>query len=707
MWYRVATLRPRLRPHVTFTRQIFRGEVWYVAQDSAHNRFHRFPAIAHAAVALMDGTRSVAEIWDHLTELEDERPTQYELIQLLAQLDGADLLASDTAPDFRETAQRARKLDRQKIGRRLLSPLYIRVPLLDPDRFLTATMPFVRPLFSIWGALLWLGVVGWAAAQAALHWTALTHGLADRVLATDNLLILGLTFPVLKLLHEFGHGYATKSGGGQVHEAGIMTMITLPVPYVDVTSASAFPGRWRRALVGAAGMIVETFCAGLAMMVWLSAEPGLARAAAFNVLVIAGVSTLIFNGNPLLRFDAYYILSDLLEVPNLSTRATKYYGYIVNRYIFRVPDQVSPANDRGEALWFLLYAPSSFGYRLTVMTTIALFVAGALHGLGVILAAWTVGFGVVWPILRAIWYLFASPTLRYFRARAIIISGTALACLAAILFFLPLPYGTIAEGVVWAPQEADLRAGAEGTIDRVLAQPDTWVAKGTPIITMRDPLLEARVNVLQAQLSEVRLRMFAAQDNDKVQAAAFAQQVAYFTSELEEARRRRASLTIAAPADGRLMLALPEDLPGRFVRRGELLGHVVDGRAATIRVVVPQGDIDLVRQDTRDVALRLASDPLTEYRSPAISREVPTATRELPSAALSVSGGGTISTDPSDDKHVKAVEMLFQMDVALPEAYNVDRLGERVYVRLDHGTRTLAWRIEREVRQVFLRRFEL
>jgi putative peptide zinc metalloprotease protein len=700
-------LRPRLRPHVTITRQIFRGDVWFVAEDSAHNRFHRFPPAAHAAIGLMDGTRSVEEIWQYLADLGDDRPTQDELVRLLAQLDGADLLASDQRPDFGEVAKRARRQDQQRWLRKLASPLYLRIPLVDPDRSLNAIAPIARPFWSVWGALLWLCVVGWGAAQAALNWTALTRGLADRVLAGDNILILVLTFPLLKLCHELGHGIAAKLGGAEVHEAGIMTLITLPAPYIEVTSTTAFQSRWRRALVGAAGMIVELFIAGLAMMVWSSAEPGLVRAAAFNVMVIAGVSTLIFNGNPLLRFDAYYILSDLIEVPNLGPRANRYWAYLASRYVFRVPDLLSPAYSRAEAAWFVLYAPASYAYRLTVMLSIALFIAGALHGLGAILAIWTLAFGVALPVLRAAWFVVAGPTLRGYRLRAGAIAGGGLAMAALLLFVVKLPYGTVAEGVIWAPPEAELRAGAEGTVQALVATPGEQIAAGTPVVAMADPLLEARVHVLEAQLTEVRLRLLAAQDRDKVQAQAFAQQVSYFGSELADARRRRGDLLVMSPTSGKLLLSLPQDLPGRFLRRGELIGHVVDGTAASIRVVVPQAEIDLVRQDTRGVAIRLASDPLTTYPVPTITRQMPTATRELPSAALSVPGGGAISVDPADEKHLKAVEMLFQLDLPVPEGVSVERLGERVYVRLDHGTRTLAWRLARTLRQAFLRQFDI
>ncbi|HYM03573.1 MAG TPA: hypothetical protein VET85_11555, partial [Stellaceae bacterium] len=255
LWYRVHAIRPRLRTHIRITRQHFRGELWYVAEDAAHNRYHRFPPAAHAAVSLMDGTRTVDEIWKLLSELGEDRPTQDDVIQLLVQLDGADMLAADRQPDFEQLARRFRKQQRQLTLRRWITPLYLRIPLLDPDRLLTAWMPVIRPLCSIWGLALWLAVVGWGMVHAALNWAALTHDITDRVMAADNLLILAVTFPVIKILHEFGHGFAAKVGGGEVHEAGVMTLVFLPVPYIDVTTATALESRWQRALVGAAGMM--------------------------------------------------------------------------------------------------------------------------------------------------------------------------------------------------------------------------------------------------------------------------------------------------------------------------------------------------------------------------------------------------------------------------------------------------------------------
>jgi putative peptide zinc metalloprotease protein len=706
-WFRVAAVRPRLRDHVKITRQHFRGDRWFVLEDLVENSVHRYAPAAQAAIGLMDGTHTLDEIWTSLAGLGEERPTQDEMIHLLAQLDGANLLATERLPDFAELSHRAHRLASSKLWRRLANPLYLRIPICDPDRFLDATIGLARPLWSVWGFLLWLAVVGWGVVQAGLHWTELTHDLADRVLARDNLLILAVTFPVLKLLHELGHCYAAKLGGASVHEAGIMTLVVMPVPYVDVSPASAFTSKWRRALVGAAGMLTELFCAGLAMIVWTNVEPGLARAAAFNCLLIAGVSTLLFNGNPLLRFDAYFILSDLIEIPNLGTRATRYYGYLVNRYAFGVRGQTSPVQARGEAPWFAFYGATSYIYRIWVMLSIAVFVAAQMHGVGAVLAAWTVISGIVYPLARGVWQVLLGPLLRQHRLRAVLVTGTAVACVALLLFGVELPYGTVTQGVVWAPAGADLRAGEEGRMTELIAAPGAFLAAGDPVARLSDPVLDARVQLLVTQLHEVELRYTAVEQSDRVQAQMLRQQIVYFHSQLDEMRSRRKALSVMAPVAGRFLITMPRDLGDRFMKRGELIGYVLDDDAASVRIIVPQSEIELVRDDTRGIDLRFASRRMRVLHVGQVTREVPTATRQLPSVALASVGGGPIAVDPTDDQHLRALEEVFQMDVKLPPGVRDHRIGERVYVRFQHGNHTLAWRISRTARQLFLRRFDL
>jgi len=239
-WYRVAALRPRLRGHVRIHRHHYRGELWYVLEDRVSRRMHRFNPAAHFVIGLMDGRRSVQELWDAaMQRFGDDAPTQDELIRLLGQLHAADLLQSEMAPDVAELLRRARLARRRSWMQKYLSPLSLRIPLADPDRFLERWLPYYRWMFSWTGALLWCAVLGAALAVAVGHWGELTNGFSDRVLAPKNLVLLVFVFPVVKLLHELGHACATKAWGGEVHEMGIMFLVFMPVPYVDASAATA------------------------------------------------------------------------------------------------------------------------------------------------------------------------------------------------------------------------------------------------------------------------------------------------------------------------------------------------------------------------------------------------------------------------------------------------------------------------------------
>ena len=267
-WYRIARLVAVLRGHVDIHRHVLRGEVAYVLQDAQSGRFFRISPQAYRFLDLLDGRRTVAEAWEVLGREEGEaQPTQDETIQLLAQLYRSDLLRGDLPADIAELVDRRDRVERRKLISRVQNPLAMRFPLLDPDRFLDRTMPLVAPVFSLVGLLAWAGIVAFGIVLAVLHWGALTGNLADRVLSADNLLLMLALYPVIKAVHELGHAYSVKAGGGEVHEMGIMILVLMPVPYVDATAATQFRSRWRRALTGAAGIMVEALLAALAMIV--------------------------------------------------------------------------------------------------------------------------------------------------------------------------------------------------------------------------------------------------------------------------------------------------------------------------------------------------------------------------------------------------------------------------------------------------------
>lgn len=706
-WYRVATLKPRLRSHAEIHRHRYRGQLWYVLQDHASQRYHRFYPAAYYFLGLMDGRRTVQEVWDMAsTHLGDDAPTQDEVIRLLTQLHAVDVLQCDVPPDTAELLLRFDRQRRYKWQSQLMSPLFWSFPLFDPERVLERFLPYVRPFFGPLGALLWIFVVGTALIQAAIHWPDLSENVVDRVLAPQNVLLLWLVFPIIKTLHEFGHAFATKAYGGEVHDMGVMLLVLMPLPYVDASAASAFRSTWQRVIVGAAGMIVELFLASLALFFWLNLEPGTLRLVAYNVMFIAGVSTILFNGNPLLRYDGYYILADLLEMPNLRMRSQAYMSYLCERYLFGQRETESEAATASERAWFVFFSVASWLYRLFVLVAITLFVAGKFFFVGVIFAlGGVVAWGIV-PTGKLLSYLGTNPRLRHVRVRAIVVSSLIAAALIGIIGWLPVPLGTQTEGVIWVPYHAIVRAHTNGFIARVVATPGSQVQQGDVLILCEEPTLQTRVQVLEARLQEMQTRYTMEWMKDQAQADILKEEIALAQGEVAQARERVAELTIRSHADGTFVVPQAQDLPGQFVQRGTQLAYVLDLTTVTARVVLSQTQIELVRHHTQKVEVRFA-EHLDAPVQAVVKREVPGATEELPSPVLSSQGGGAIAIDPTNTHGMKALSKLFQLDLEMPSRTGIVTIGGRVYVRFDHGREPLGYRWYRQIRRLFLSKFHV
>jgi putative peptide zinc metalloprotease protein len=706
-WYRVAERRPRLRSHARLYRHRYRGGVWYLLQDPASSRVHRFTPAARLVISLMDGTRTVARLWEIANRrLGEGAPTQDDMIQLLGQLHAADLLQSDVTPDVAELFSRGEREDRARYRRSFANPMALRFRLWDPDSFLNRFEPWIRRIWSLWGAILWLAVVMPALFLISPHWPELTNNFTDRVLAFDNLTVIYFVFPVLKALHELGHASATKAGGGEVHDMGIIVLVMLPVPYVEASAATVFRSKYRRAMVGGAGVIVELFVAALAFYAWLLVEPGLVRAVLFNVMLIASVSTLIFNGNPLLRYDAYYILADLIEIPNLSMRSARYWGYLLEHYILGVRDGEPSEASRAEKAWFIFYGLAATVYRVLVTVVIALFIAGRFFVIGVVLALWAVTAMAFFPLIRAVRHVAASPRLRRQRIRAIGLAvGIAIAAVSFLLS-VPVPYHSSAEGVLWLPEEAIVRTGSSGFLAKILVEPGMRIAAGDALIQFNDPMLVAQLRRSEAKVVELEAEYDAEFVADMVKAQITRDKLDSERAALAVARARTAELTVRARTDGIFVVPQSADMPGRYFHRGELLGYVVGQTQPLARVAVPQEAVEKVRLETDRVQVRLAEHPdaILEGR---VVRQVPAGDENLPSPALAAQGGGEIATDPRETKNPKALQRVFQFDVEFGRGERLDHFGQRVFVRFEHEMEPLSVQWYRSIRRLFLTTFNV
>ena len=706
-WYRVASVRPHLRGHARIVRHVYRGRPAYVLHDLTSQRSHRLEPTAQAVIGLIDGQRTVQQIWELASErLGDEAPTQDELIQLLGQLHAADALQTDVPPDTLELLERYRKkTQRERIGR-WLNPFAIRIPLLDPQAWLERCQPLVDAIVNPRGGLLWLAVVLPALGLVALHWPELSEGFLDRVLTPQNLLLVWLTFPVIKVLHELGHGFVARRFGAEIHDMGIMLLVFTPVPYVDASSASALPSKHQRALVGAGGMLAELFVAALAVYVWVAVEPGVMRAVAFNVMLIAGVTTLGFNANPLLRFDGYYVLADWIEIPNLRVRSNRFFQYLVERHAFRQREAEPPEANTTERAWLVGFGVASFFYRMFVMLAIMLYVLELSLVLGVILAVISlVGwFGV--PLVKGIRFLLYDPKLREVRGRATAVAAGAVALGVALIAVVPAPFRTQSEGVVWIPESAIVRAETEGFVEAVRVQHGDRVAAGDTLFVLRAPELRAEITALEARLRGLAAHYLVEQRTSRARAAMVAEERDHVALRLARARERQRGLAIHAPSAGRVAVPFAIDLPGRFVRKGQVLAHLIETGPTIVRTVVSEDDIDLVRERTERVEIRLV-ERVGKVLPAQLQRVVPSASEQLPSSALGSAGGGEVAIDPRDERGTRAVEKLFEVDLEIAPGVAPARLGGRVYVQFDHGYAPISVQAYRGLRQLLLSRLSV
>lgn len=707
LWYRVAGLKPRLRAHVRVSRHRYRGRSWYVLQDVAGGRVHRFTPAAYMLIARMDGTRSIDALWQDLAlSLDEEAPSQDEVIRLLSSLHSNDLIQYAGTPDVADLLERHNRQSRQVLKQNLTNPMSFRLRLWDPDAFLARSLPFVRWLTGWAGFAIWAVVVLAGAITAGMHWDRLTTDVAGQVLSAQNLLITLVTYPVLKALHELAHGWLAKARGVEVRETGVMFLVLFPVPYVDVSGSSALADKWARAAIAAGGIMVETFAAAVAVMVWSGAESGFTAALAYNVMMIGGLSTLLVNGNPLLKFDGYFVLTDLIEIPNLAPRATRFWGHLAERYLFGSRASKEEVATPGERVWFVVYAPAAFVYRLSVTFGIALYVATKFFVVGMVLAAWSVFNAALLPVLKALHHVVTAPRLRKNRKRALGVTFGGIAVAGLLLALVPLPLRTEAQGVVWLPEEAWLRARTSGFVTDLQVARGTEVAADAPVARLEEPTLAARIEALRWRVEEMRRRLSLAEVSARDQAEAARLQLADAQAELARETARAGDLTLRAPVAGRFEPVLDlASLPGRWLAEGDVLGHVLPARADRIRLVVTQDDIALVRGGVRGV--RFALDGwIEDPHDTRILREVPSAMNRLPSAALGTMGGGWVLADPSDAEGMTALEPVFVFDIALPEDMAGAPFGTTARVRFDLGHEPALQQGMRRLRQMFLKVFD-
>ena len=707
-WHRVADQCIALRSQVRVRRQFFRGELWYVVEDNYNNQFFRLRPAAYEFVSRLHPKRTVDEVWKEVLELfPDDAPGQDEVIQLMAQLYHANLLLYNAPTDSRELFERYKKRRKKEIQSKLLSIMFARIPLWDPDAFLVRTGPLLKPLFGLFGLLLWLGVFGGALKVVVENFDRL-QSQTEGVLAPSNIILLYVSMVLIKTLHEMGHAYVCRHYGGEVHIMGVMLLVFTPIPYMDASASWSFRSRWQRLFVASAGMIVEIFVAAIAVFVWANTAPGVVHSLAYNMIFIASISTILFNINPLLRFDGYYMLTDILDMPNLHQNGRKHLTHLTERYAFGCEKSTTPAGGMREATTLTVFGIASGIYRIIVFTGIVFFVADQFLLAGLLMAVvCIISWGIV-PIFKLLRYLASSPKLERNRTRAILVCSSVMAVLIGGLYLLPAPAHFRAPGVLEAEQFAQVTSEVAGIIDSVDAQSGSDVAAGDVLLTLRNHELELQLRSLREQGRETELRIRQALALSAADLSALNSRLDAIRKRIAEGEQDMAALVIRAPFAGRWSAPELDDRLGTWIARGSAIGELIDDSSYRFSAVVSQDDAKhLFNEDAiRGATVRLHGQSGSKLAT-ASRRIVPGEQRTLPSAALGWAAGGDVATDFSDQSGRTSAESFYIVESDIDVADIHSRHGLTGKIRFSLPPEPLLQQWIHELRQLLQRRYNL
>jgi len=717
-WYRVARLRPRLLASVQVYRQHFRGQMWYVLENPANNKFSRMSTDAYHFIAMLDGRRTVADVWHTCSEqLGDRAPTQGEVIQLLGQLYSSNLLYAEMAPDTESLFNRYRIRIRREIQGFFTNLLFIRIPLLDPDHFLDRWVGIFGRFFSLIGLMLWLIVISAGLYFVISNIRELVYQSSD-VLAPGNLVLLYLSMVLIKVFHEFGHAFVCKKfgrlngSGGQVHVMGVMFLVFVPLPYVDASSAWAFRKKWHRAIVGMSGVMVELFAAAIATIVWANTSTGTLHIIAYNIIFVASISTLLFNGNPLLRFDAYYVLSDLVEIPNLSQRSKSYIYYLIKKYCWKVRGVRNPAHSWGEKVWFVFYGIASTAYRVFICIRILLFLNDRLpEELFILVPFFATSAIIAWvlvPLGKFIRYLATSGELARVRGRAVGSTLGSLTLIAACTGILRVPDYCRVEGIVEPVDLAIVHVESDGFVSDFLPSGQIVSPDGNSLIEAVNPELEAEKKSLLAELRVLQTRRRIAETREIAAAQILSEQIEALEEKIARVDFELSSLHLQPTLTGTWVSPDIEKVRGMYLRRGQQIGFVANLDNVLIRATAGQAlAAMLVEQAFKHLEIRVKKQPDVMLTGE-IEKIFPAGLEVLPSEALGYAVGGSMATLSQDPRGIRTAEKFFEIRIR-PDPDSSVRLltGQRVVARIQLRPKPLAVQWWLFLRQLFQRRFHI
>ena len=556
------------------------GGEYFVIKDPVALKYYRLDPEHHHVLGLLDGNRSLEEVREDLQVVFPyARPTLSELQSVVVDLHTKGLLASNRPGQGDVFIKRRWKVAKQKMLGVVSNILSLRFPGWDPERTLKLLLPVVGWLFQPTAVFIQVVLIAASWLLLSIQFDHFRRLLPEfqQFFGWPNLLWLYFTLAFTKILHELGHGVSCRYFGGECHEIGVIFLVFSPTLYCEVSDSWMLPNKWHRIAIGAAGMWVESVLASLALFAWWFSAPGMFHHLCLNVFFVSTITTVIFNLNPLMRYDGYYMLSDFLEIPNMSEKANTLLRNTFSRVCLGIETREDPFMPQRGRHWFVLYAVASALYRWGGLFGITIFLYTVLkpyelQSIGIALA-WFSMAGIVGNLVFNLYRVMSAPRSEPLSRPRILATLLGLAAVVAGLLAIPLPWHVEAPFYVEPHDVAYVQNSVPGLIETIHVKPGDHVQQGAPLVDLADPDKQLKLQELETQLTVQRLELEKYQAQPNPAAAQVAgEQIVSLERQIEDFTRQLAMLKLTAPIGGEVVAMPRVEEPPAGVEQIELHG---------------------------------------------------------------------------------------------------------------------------------------
>jgi putative peptide zinc metalloprotease protein len=704
-------LKVKLRPDLIIQPQFYEGMTHYVVKDPIGLKYFRFKVEEYFLLQQLDGKHTLQDVKKAFERKYRPQTISIEdLTRFTSQLHEAGLALIDSPDQAKVLIRRRRKNQWKKVWQFLANILYIKIPIIDPEKLLTGMYPFFRWIFTPYFITFSVAMMLAALTLVVSQWSTFYAKLPEfqSFFNWSTIFYFWISLAIIKVIHEFGHGLTAKHFGGEVHEMGMLFLVLTPALYCDVTDSWLLPSKWKRIWISAAGIYVECFLASIATFVWFYTSDGLLNSLALATMFICSVNTIMFNANPLLRYDGYYVMADWLEIPNLRIKSTQFFTYLFQEKVLGLEVPVQSYMPRSRRFLFVTYAITSYLYRWFVTFYILKFLYQFLkpYKLGSISAMLAIGSLIPlvgMPVYQMIKFVRTPGRMRKVKkARATSFAVVAVAIVAGILL-IPTPLRVQGTLVLTAAKPAVIYPEIPGRLVKLNVRDGEWVKGGTVLAELSNPEKIRELYQLQEQhdVSFAKAKWYS--HTDSRESRALERQQEQLAIELEPAIEKVADqvakLRLVAPHDGMAIGVKHPETVGSYLKPDKPFCEIGDPHHLEAHMFLDQSDIDLVKVDHR-AWVKIYGDSEITFRSK-VTERAKRNKEEIPLELSNVSGGEIATKQDQKTGQAKPQTAVYEVIIPIENPGLVLQPGLRGFAKIDGGTHTLGWWLWRLITKTF------